>query len=122
MRARCSNPNDTDYADYGGRGIAVCSRWDDFAAFYADMGNRPDGHTIDRIENGGNYEPSNCRWAEAKTQANNKRSNRIITIGGDSKTLQAWCDQFGIEPSKVRYRLSRGWAPEAAFSPEDHRR
>lgn len=122
MRARCSNPNDSDYANYGGRGIKVCERWGDFAAFYADMGNRPAGHTIDRIDNSGNYEPGNCRWAEAKTQANNKRSNKVITIGGVAKTLQAWCDQFGIEHSKVRYRLSRGWPLEAAFSPEDYRR
>lgn len=122
MRARCSNPNNDDYADYGGRGIRVCERWNDFSAFCADMGDRQAGRTIDRIDNNGNYEPGNCRWSEAKTQANNKRSNRVITMGGVSKTLQAWCDQFGIEPSKVRYRLSRGWSLEAAFSPEDYRR
>lgn len=121
MRARCSNPNDADYADYGGRGIAVCERWSDFALFYADMGDRPDATTLDRIDVNGPYEPGNCRWASAKAQANNKRSNRLITIGGDTKTLQQWCDQFGIEPSVVRYRLRAGYSPEAAFSRKDMR-
>jgi len=122
MRARCGNPRNDDYADYGGRGIRVCAAWDDFAAFYADMGGRPTGATIDRIDVNGNYEPGNCRWANATEQANNKRSNHIIQFQGQSRTLAQWCAIFGIEPSKVRYRLKQGWPIDQAFSSQDFRR
>lgn len=76
MRARCSNPRHNDFKLYGGRGISVCDRWSDFAAFVEDMGPRPAGLSIDRINVNGNYEPGNCRWATAKEQANNKRNSR----------------------------------------------
>lgn len=121
MRARCRNPNDTDFKDYGGRGISVCQRWDSFADFFADMGIRPKGATLDRINTDGDYTPSNCRWASATTQANNKRSNRKLTINGETKTLQEWCRIHGLDHSKVRYRLSRGWSVEKAFQPGDFR-
>jgi len=121
MRARCLNPNNTDYKDYGGRGIAICERWNDFALFLSDMGSRPHGTTIDRINVASDYRPDNCRWATAKIQANNKRSNHRITIEGDTKTLQEWCDLFGIEPSKVRYRLSQGFSSVDAFKLVDFR-
>ncbi len=121
MRSRCRNPNDSDYSDYGGRGITICEQWSDFAVFFADMGDRPQGSTLDRINVNGNYEPANCRWADHKVQANNKRSNHLIEFNGETKTLQAWCDQFGLEPSKVRYRLRVGYSPEEALSREDKR-
>ncbi len=74
LRQRCNNPNDKDYIKYGGRGIKVCDRWDSFYVFLADMGEKPSPqHSIDRIDNDGNYEPSNCRWATKKEQTHNSR-------------------------------------------------
>jgi hypothetical protein len=121
MRSRCNNPNNTDYAHYGARGIRVCSRWDDFAKFFADMGDRPRGLTLDRIDVHGDYRPDNCRWASRLAQANNRRSNRVIEIDGVSRTLQQWCDVLGVEQSRVSHRLARGMPPTKAFSTSDFR-
>lgn len=73
MHNRCHSPNDSSYSDYGGRGIKVCERWNDFANFIADIGNRPPGHSLDRIDNDGNYEPNNIRWATPREQIKNRR-------------------------------------------------
>ena len=76
MRDRCGNSNNKRFDSYGGRGITVCDRWALFDNFLSDMGVRPEGKTIDRINVNGNYEPSNCRWATAGEQAQNKRNSR----------------------------------------------
>lgn len=84
MLARCKNPKSNSYKDYGGRGISICKQWHDFEAFCGDMGERPEGRSIDRIDNDGNYEPGNCRWATALQQANNKRKYK--KAGQSTKT------------------------------------
>lgn len=86
MHKRCYKTYDKSYKDYGARGITVCERWFDFGNYLMDMGERPDGMFLDRINNNGNYEPSNCRWANSRQQNNNKRSNRYVDLDG-KKTL-----------------------------------
>ncbi len=90
MVQRCSNKNSTYFTDYGGRGIKVCQRWLKFENFLADMGEQPEGMTIDRIDNDGNYTPTNCRWADRTTQNRNSRHTRFITIGKRTMCLTEW--------------------------------
>lgn len=116
MRARCQTPSDSDYADYGGRGISVCSRWQGYQEFLDDMGECPDGMSIDRIDVNKGYEPGNCRWADAQTQARNKRSNRNITAGGVTKTITEWAQELGVSHRLIAYRIGAGWPPERAVS------
>lgn len=123
MRARCNNPNDSDYKDYGGRGIRVCSRWDDFSAFIEDMGDRPSLMTIDRIDTNGNYEPGNCRWTDATTQANNKRNNRMVEYRGMVMTMQRLAEVTGVGRCTIAYRLKIGMDIESACDPHrDYRK
>jgi hypothetical protein len=121
MRSRCNNPGDSDYQDYGGRGITVCEEWSSFGRFFADMGEKPARMTIDRQDVNGNYEPGNCRWATAKEQANNKRSNVYISIGGVEKTLQEWSDAYGVRRETARWRMKQGWPIESVFTKTDYR-
>ena len=115
MRNRCNNPNNTAYKDYGGRGIKVCTRWDSFETFYADMGERPKGLTIERIDNNGSYEPTNCKWATTTEQHRNTRTNRMIKYGGESKCVSAWAEELGIKYSILYGRLNR-YPPQIAFN------
>lgn len=106
MIERCSNPNKDRYAGYGGRGIYVCDRWKVFENFYADMGERPEGHSLDRIDNDGPYSPENCRWAPIKTQNRNKQRTRFLVVGGVRKPLMAVADELGISKNAAQYFFS----------------
>lgn len=108
MKARCSNPNLKNYARYGGRGIRVCERWLKFENFLADMGIRPDGMTLERKENDGDYEPGNCRWATRLEQARNTRRNRYIEIDGKRLTLSEWARDRGVSRFLIRDRIDAG--------------
>lgn len=104
---RCTNRNNKSYKNYGGRKISVCNRWSEsYENFLSDMGRAPSQkHTIDRINNDGNYEPGNCRWATRKEQANNRRSNKLISYNGKAKTLSQWCDDLGMHYKKTSRML-----------------
>lgn len=116
MRQRCGNPNNAHYASYGGRGIAVCERWHDFANFYADMGDPPPKHTLDRIDNSRGYGPDNCRWATMKVQGNNRRTNTIIAFNGVKRTMAEWADITGLGKPCLVNRLAKGWPIEKALT------
>jgi len=110
MKQRCNNPNNSKYYAYGGRGITLCERWSNFENFLNDMGEPPtEKHSIDRIDNDGNYEPSNCRWAEIHIQANNTRNNLFIEYQGKVKTLSQWCLEKNIVYSKALHRYNKGY-------------
>lgn len=117
MRQRCSNPKNDKYLTYGGRGIHVCERWNDFSMFISDIGRRPSSlHSLDRIDPNGNYEPGNVRWATQKEQQNNRRDNRKFTIDGETKTVAEWADAYRIRPNIVTQRINRdGWCIKRAL-------
>ena len=116
MKRRCINSKRQYYKYYGGRGIAVCDRWLSFEKFIQDMGERPYGFTLDRINNDGNYEPGNCRWATSKEQSINKKNNRFYNLGGLVLTLSQWAEQRNILTSTLRERLLRGWSIQDALT------
>lgn len=105
MKARCNNKNDKRWEQYGGRGIKYCKEWEHFSNFVRDMGDRPLGLTLDRIDNDGDYCKQNCRWTDAKTQLNNTTRNKRYFLNGVSKTLSQWIEHFGLKPSTVRQRF-----------------
>jgi len=118
MKGRCLNPNNQDYAHYGMRGIKVCDRWlNSFENFFVDMGKRPSPkHTIERIDNNGNYEPKNCEWATRKKQSNNRGCNHYITFQEQTKTLAQWSEISGISYGALKGRLKREWDIEDALT------
>ena len=120
MISRCHNPNFPKFASYGARGISVCDRWrNDFAVFLSDMGERPEGMTLDRIDNDGNYEPGNCRWATAREQQINRRNTVRVTHSGRTLPLAEWSRETGIDYGTLRQRLFRyGWNPARALTEE----
>lgn len=119
MKNRCLDKSNVNFDRYGGRGITVCARWlNSFEAFLADMGQRPSSkHSIDRINNNGNYEPGNCRWATAKEQANNTSANVLLTINGLTKPLSIWAAEYGLDRSVVMSRVINGDVGEALIRP-----
>lgn len=116
MIHRCQDQSRKDWRNYGGRGITVCDRWQDFNLFFADMGHVPHGRSIDRIDNDGPYSPQNCRWATPAEQTRNTRQNNTITIDGVSRVLADWVTISGRTPATIRRRLKKGWtARDAVF-------
>jgi hypothetical protein len=107
-----------DYDRYGGRGITVCKRWLSFDAFLSDMGMRPKGTTLDRINNDGNYEPSNCRWATPSSQQRNKRNARTVMYEGRKQTIYELAKLSGLTPKLIGDRLYAGWDIERILSTE----
>ena len=114
MRERCNNPKAKSYEHYGARGVSVCERWGDFETFLKDMGPRPNGASIERNDNDGDYEPSNCRWATSLEQAQNTSRTRLITAGGETRTVTEWERKLNGCCSLIQTRLKLGWAEEAA--------
>ncbi len=115
LRSRCLNPNSPKFRIYGGRGIKVCERWDEFKNFISDMGQKPTpDHTIERVDRNGNYEPSNCVWATPKAQARNRSTNHILTVNGVSKTMVLWSEQSGIKLKTLAQRIRKGWSDSDA--------
>lgn len=108
MRKRCSNPKAKGYEYWGGRGISVCERWlNSFEAFYSDMGPKPEGSSLDRKDNDGDYEPSNCRWVNKKTSSLNRRSIRWIEIKGETKCLKDWARALKENPKGLYEKAKR---------------
>lgn len=127
MIQRCTNSNRPDWPRYGGAGISVCERWRSYVNFISDMGQRPDGKSIDRINSRGNYEPGNCRWATASEQAKNRKTARLLTDGARTMNLIDWEIELGLYPETIRKRLNAGWSEYDAvttrsLSPKSKRR
>jgi len=123
MTQRCGDPARDSFGGYGGAGVTVCERWQSFPAFLEDMGERPDGTTIDRIDGSLGYQPGNCRWATPVEQANNKRTNRQITMNGETRSLAQWAVAVGITEACLRTRIDRlGWSIERALTTETRAR
>ena len=117
MMHRCYNPKRKDYHRYGGRGIKVAKRWHDVANFIADMGERPDGMTLERKRTNGNYTPSNCVWLDMRGQQRNRRDSRRITWRGETRCLKEWADILGIPHTALHQRIvAYGWPVERALT------
>lgn len=116
MKQRCLNPRAKDFARYGGRGVTLCPRWHFFANFVTDMGERPDGMSLDRVDNNKGYCKSNCKWSTPSEQQRNRRVNALITIGHETKCLVEWAETFGLCYSTLKTRIRRGWDPVEAVT------
>jgi hypothetical protein len=118
IKQRCLNPNAQHYHRYGARGITICDRWaNDYAEFLADVGEQPEGMTLERIDNDGNYEPTNVRWTSRKEQANNRSTNVFVEYKGKRMTLAQWADHLGYKYGLLGSRWKKGVRGDALFAP-----
>lgn len=119
MQLRCNDPDSAQYADYGARGITVCDRWDDVSVFIEDIENdigpKPEGCQLDRIDNERGYEPGNVRWVTPSQNCRNTRRNRVLTFNGVSQCVSAWAEELGIPVQTILWRLNNGKTVEQAL-------
>lgn len=123
MKQRCYNKNNPGYKNYGGRGIKICNEWlNSFENFYnwAIKNGYQENLTIERMNNNGNYEPSNCRWATKLEQVRNRRNTVLITYKNETKTIKEWAEQYNIEFVTLKTRINRGWDIERALKEKTH--
>lgn len=116
MKRRCSGKIAEKNARYRDRGITVCERWHSFIHFFEDMGLRPPGTTLERVDNNKGYDPGNCKWATPKEQQNNTRLNRRVTFAGKTQNVSQWAEELGIGVQVLFRRLNRGWTIERALT------
>lgn len=118
MKARCSNPNNKQWDDYGGRGITVCPEWkNSFLTFASDMGDCPGGYFIDRVDNDKGYSPENCKWVTAMESNSNKRNVTLIEYNGETLPMKTWANKIGLCPDTLKKRIvTKGWDIERAFT------
>jgi len=122
MKSRCLNPRSQAYGNYGGRGISVCEKWKNFTGFLADMGECAPGMTLERKDNNGNYEPSNCYWASRTQQTRNRRCSIHLTFLGRTLHLKEWSDRTGLPYRLLCSRVGRGWSTEKTLTTMLHLR
>lgn len=116
MKARCGNPANPAFKNYGGRGITFDPAWETFDGFFADMGPRPPGTSLDRIDNEGGYNKNNCRWATQAIQSNNTRVVVRLEFRGETRSIAQWSRSLGWHPSKLSRRIKRGWSIERSLT------
>jgi hypothetical protein len=118
MKNRCENPKNKDFGRYGGRGISVCERWQTFSNFLFDMGERPDGLTIERVKNEKGYDPENCIWATRKVQRRNTSLTVRVVLDGKNISLVEACEVLGVKYQNARMRIRRGWSVSRSLETE----
>ncbi len=116
MKWRCLNPKAKCYHNYGGRGIGICKKWLKFEGFYEDMGEKPAGLSLDRIDNERGYSKSNCRWATRIQQNRNMRTVQFVTFKGERRPITEWAEMLGFQINTLKFRLKRGWSVERAMT------
>jgi hypothetical protein len=112
MKARCLNKNRDNYKYYGGKGIKICKEWLKFKNFYKDMGDRPKGKTLDRIDNNKGYYKENCRWATRREQCNNRKTNHFLEMDSERLTIAQWSRKIDVKEGTLQSRVKKGWSVE----------
>ena len=116
MINRCNNKNHKSYHYYGGKGIKICERWQDFSNFLSDMGEPAIGQSLDRIDNDFDYGPSNCKWSTRAEQNRNMSTNKMIPFNGTIKCLAEWAEEVGMRPGALGWRIKNGWSVADALT------